>query len=394
MRRLAILFGGVALISAAFGVLVVALGGLPDQYVLHRGEAVPGIEVPAGFEITVFLDQMAAPRSIIAHPEQRVIFVSERGSGRVLALRDENDDRIADEPIVVAQGLAVPSGLAFDAGWLYIAQADRVIRLRLGEDFKPIEEEVIIQNLPVGRNTSEVESGLHALLIHNDELYLSVGASCAGCEENDSRRAAVMVYNLDGSNERIFARGLYQVLGLATNPITGQLWVTSQGRPKFSPPAPEAIYALHNGDDAGWPRCIGGDLPDRELGGDDACAGVLQPLAELEAQSNVTGMMFLTHPSLPEEYRGDLLVVLHGGVIEEGREGKQSTIAVLRLEIDPSTGDIVGEPQEFVSGFGLSAEPGDMLGRPYDLTMTSDGTIFITDDAAGAVYELRYGTKF
>jgi glucose/arabinose dehydrogenase len=60
------------------------------------------------------------------------------------------------------------------------------------------------------------------------------------------------------------------------------------------------------------------------------------------------------------------------------------------LEVDPQTGRLANtEPQPFVTGFWLSEEPGDYLGRPYDLTMTEDGVIFISDDAAGAVYELR-----
>jgi glucose/arabinose dehydrogenase len=262
-----------------------------------------------------------------------------------------------------------------------------VIRVRLGDDWREIAREVIVKDLPAGKNKKEVESNQHALLIHNDELYVSIGASCPACEESDSRRATIMVYNLDGSNERVFARGLYQVLGMAINPVTGELWASNQGRPQLPGDAPETLYALQNSDNAGWAGCIAGEIIAPEIGGETACEGVVQPLAKFAPQGNVTGILFYDDPHAPEDYQGDLLVILNGGVNEAGR---QVGMGILRLDVDPQIGVLVGgEPQSFVTGFWLSEEPGDYLGRPYDLTMTNDGIIFITDDAAGAVYELR-----
>lgn len=384
MRRQAYGLGVVALVAAAFGFYLVAAGALPDQYALNLGETVPDIEVPEDYRLTVFATNLAAPRYLVAHPAQDVIFVSERGAGRVLALQDENDDRIADDPIVVAEGLSVPSGLAFHDDWLYVAEASRVARFQLDDELNVLTEEIIIEDLPTGRNANEVESNFHALLIHEDEIYVSVGASCGACEESDSRRATVLVFNLDGSNERTFARGLYQVLGLAANPATGAIWATAQGRPQLEGDAPENVYAISNGDDAGWPRCHSGELVDPDFGDEDACDDVLQPIYTTEPQGNITSGEFITTDDLGMRY----VYVLHGGVQEDGI---QSGFGVFSLEIDAESGNIANlNPQEFVVGFRQSDEPGDHLGRPFDFTLSIDGDIYMTDDAAGAIYQMQY----
>jgi glucose/arabinose dehydrogenase len=387
LRRQAYGMGVIALIGFAFGVFIVAAGGLPSQYNLRMGEAVPGIVVPDGFEITVFARDLAAPRSMTSHED--VLFVSERGAGRILAMQDADANLVADEPLVVAENLNAPTGLDYHAGWLYVAEAGQVTRILLDDDLREAEREVIISDTPVGRNDNEVDSNAYALLIHDDELYLSISASCLACQESDSRRATVMVYNLDGSNERVFARGLYRVLGMAANPVNGELWVSNQGRPQLEGDAPETLYAIENGDRAGWPACIAGGMTVPEIDDPDACADVIQPLRTLVPQSNITGIAFYNNEDAPSEYQGNLLAVLHGGVREDGT---QDGFVILRMEIDPESGDLLtteGIPEALVAGFRVSEEPGDYLGRPYDIEMMADGTLFVSDDAASAIYQLR-----
>lgn len=387
MRRQAYGLLLIALIMSGFGVYLVAAGALPTQYNLVLGEPVPAIVAP--YEITVFQLNLAAPRFMVGHPEQPVLFVSERGAGRVLALRDEDGDLQADSPQIIAENLAAPTGLAFYDDWLYIAQANEVLRIRLDADLQELERETIIADLPVGKNSNEVESNQHALLIHEAELYISIGANCAACQQNDSRNATVMVYALDGSNERVFARGLYQVLGLAVNPITREIWATNQGRPLLDEPAAETLYILQNADHAGFPECINGEQLAPEFDAPNACENVLQPLRKLEPQANITNLMFLNGTAIPEAYQGDLLFALHGGVIDDGQDGVQSQIGIFRWEID-GAGNLTGDYAPFVEGFWLSEEPGDYLGRTFGLAMLVDGRVFISDDASGAIYQLRW----
>jgi glucose/arabinose dehydrogenase len=382
------LMGLLVLIGAILGAFLVASGVLPSQYNLELGAAVPEVEPPENFEITVFAMDLAAPRFMVAHPEANVVFVSERGAGRILALQDADEDGIADDPIVVVDGLSNPSGLAFHDGWLYVAQTSQVIRLPIDESFHGGQSETIIDDLPVGKNNNEVESNQYALLIDGEDLYVSVGASCAACEESDSRRATVLVYNLDGSNERGFSRGLYQTLALVENPLLHEVWAGVQGRPEMDEAVPESLYRLQNGEDAGWPNCHAGTIPDPNAQSTEPCENALHPLLTLEPQANLTGLLFAQANTWPADYQGDLLIALHGGVLPDG---EQTAFGVYRLEIDPATGDIASSGiEDFITGFRLSEEPGDLIGRPFQLALTPDGSLYITDDAAGAVYRLRY----
>lgn len=390
MLRQAYFLGFVALVMSGFGAYLVAAGALPSQYNLVMGQEAPGIIPADGYEARIFQTGLAAPRYLLAHPTENVLFVAERGAGRIIALEDTDNNHEADEIIIVAENLSTPTGMAWHENWLYVAQAGEVTRLQLDDQWKATQRETIIEGLPVGRNDNEVESNQHALLIHEDELYLSIGATCLACEESDSRRGTVMVYDLDGSNERVFARGFYNVLGLTVDPLTQQVWASNQGRPKMDPPAEETIYALQNGDNAGWPNCIAGDRPAPEFEGEDACQNVLQPLAELNPQGNIVSLLFLQNPQFAGEYEGDLLVTLHGGVIGTGRsDAQQVDFAVYRLPIDEQ-GQINGKPEFFVDGFWLSGEPGDFIGRPFGLAMLPNGVLYLSDDASGAIMEIRH----
>jgi glucose/arabinose dehydrogenase len=393
MLRQAYFMGVVALVMAGFGAYLVSAGALPNQFNLVMGQKAPGLVPAEGYEVRVFQTNLAAPRYLLGHPSENVLFVAERGAGRVIALQDTDDNHEADEIIVVAENLANPTGMDWHDGWLYVAQAGEVTRLRLDENWQVVERQTIIENLPVGRNENEVESNQHGLVIHEDELYLSIGASCLFCTESDSRRGTVMVYALDGSNERAFARGLYNALGLDVNPITQQVWASNQGRPKMDPPAAETIYALQNGDDAGWPNCLEGDRPAPEFEGTEACQNALTPLLAFNPQGNITMLHFLQNEAFAGDYTGDLLFVLHGGAIGSGRrDAQQVDFAVYRLPLD-AQGQIEGEPEFFVDGFWLSGEPGDFIGRPFGLGMLPNGVLYLSDDASGAVLEVRRTTR-
>ena len=244
------------------------------------GRNVPGISVPDDYEITIFALGVAAPRYIAAHPTEEVIFVSERGGGRVTALQDEDSDNIADEFIEVASGFDIPSGLQFYDGSLYVADKQSITRVVLDENYQETEREVLVNDLPTERNEDEVDSSSRALLVHDDQIYVSVEASCKACEENDPRRATVMVYDLDGSNGRPYTRGLYKVQGLAVNPINGEIWATNQARPQFDT-LPETIFSLQDGINAGYPFCYGEGFPDPDFGEGYDCKIFHQPLGTI-----------------------------------------------------------------------------------------------------------------
>ena len=66
------------------------------------------------------------------------------------------------------------------------------------------EPVVIIPDLPAGAHhwTRSIAFG------PDGRLYVAIGSSCDICREADRRRAAIVSYAVDGSNERLVARGL------------------------------------------------------------------------------------------------------------------------------------------------------------------------------------------
>src|SRR5262249_952596 len=95
-------------------------------------------------------------------------------------------------------------------------------------------------------------------------LYTSAGSSCNFCVETDSRRAAVLRFNPDGTGQTLFSRGLPNSVSFAWHPVTGELWATDNGGDDLgNDTPPEEVNILQEGADYGWPDCYGQQLPNR-----------------------------------------------------------------------------------------------------------------------------------
>jgi glucose/arabinose dehydrogenase len=143
---------------------------------------------------------------------------------------------------------------------------------------------------------------------------------------------------------------------------------------------PETIYVVKEGAYYGWPYCHAGRILDPDFGGPDACQEIEQPVVEIPAHSAPLGLEFYTGEVFPEEYHGDLFVALHGSWNRSAPVGYK----VVRIPID---GDAPGPVEDFAIGWlrGLSS-----WGRPVDLATSPDGSLFLSDDAGGRIYQIFY----
>ncbi|HZD40719.1 MAG TPA: hypothetical protein VE131_08370, partial [Terriglobales bacterium] len=96
------------------------------------------IKLPPGFKISLYAEVPGA-RSMTLSPNG-ILFVGTRGEGKVYAIR--MDDK-GSEPVVIAQGLNMPNGVAFRSGALYVAEVSRVLRYdniesKLNDPPKPV----------------------------------------------------------------------------------------------------------------------------------------------------------------------------------------------------------------------------------------------------------------
>jgi glucose/arabinose dehydrogenase len=91
-----------------------------------------------------------------------------------------------------------------------------------------------------------------SIAFHNNKLYVSVGSSCNACIEKEDIRATVMEMNPDGSDKKIYARGLRNSVGIKW--VGNKLWVTSMGRDLIGPDKPEDLFQTIEKDGYyGWP---------------------------------------------------------------------------------------------------------------------------------------------
>ncbi|MDF1532463.1 MAG: PQQ-dependent sugar dehydrogenase [ANME-2 cluster archaeon] len=245
-----------------------------------------------------------------------ILYVSLTRQGKVVALPESDRDNKADETIIFIDGLNNPHGLDFSDGWFYIAEETRVIRIKdrnndLVADRDSLE--VLIDDLPGGGHFTR------SMRIHNNNLYLSIGSSCNVCNEQDGRRAAISRCDLDGTDCEIFARGLRNAVGITFHPLTGEMYVTENGRDLLGDDIPpDELNLVREGTNYGWPICYGQNIHDTQF---DKNVYIRNPceqpfempaLVDLQAHSAPLGLMFYYGENFPEQYRGDLFVAFHG----------------------------------------------------------------------------------
>jgi glucose/arabinose dehydrogenase len=346
--------------------------------VVGRTAAAEEITVPAGFRIERFAAALGGARGLVVDPAG-VVLVSVPARGRVVAVSDRAG--AGPKTVIVLQDLDLPHGLAFRRGYLYVAETNRIVRYRYNaRTVTAVEPTVVVSGLPrAGHHWSRsIAFG------RDDKLYVAIGSSCDICEERDPRRAAIVRYDADGSGEHRFATGLRNPVGLAFHPTTGMLWTTVNERdwPGGGAP-PDYVTDVRPGAAYGWPRCYVQRrifLTDPTFKAPGGCDAFTLPALELAPHSAPLGMAFYTGKQFPPDYRGDLFVALHGS--RAGLAAAGYGIARIRFRAGLATG---------VESFSTGWRRGnDVIGRPVDLAVGHDGSLFVSDDHGDRIYRVRY----
>lgn len=346
------------------------------------------IELPPGFRIEVFAEGLGD--SLISYPgpapgprmmlmKDGILMVSIPNKGLIAVLPDQNGDHKADSVGVFIDGLDRPHGLDYYDGWFYIAEEDRVIRVKDADNNFVAEKEtieVLLDNIPTGGHSTRT------VKVHNGSLYMSVGSSCNVCYETDARRAAITRCDLDGTDCKVFATGMRNAVGMAFHPLTGKLYVTENGRDWLGDDLPpDEINLVEEGKDYGWPVCYGKSIHDTDFDKNtyirDPCEDSAPSLIDVQAHSAPLGLNFYYGGSFPEEYIGDLFVCLHGSWNRQEPTGYK----IIRINMTDLT------LHDFATGW---LQDGNVLGRPVDVMVSEDGSLFVSDDNDGRIYRIYY----
>ncbi len=354
---------------------------LTGSHFVGGNPAVASVHLPPGFQANVFYSGLASPRFIAFGPNG-TLFIAERGAGSIIALPDPNHTGKATGKKVVISGLNDPTSLVFYNNMLYVGEQSQVSRFTLGPDLKVTSRQIIVPDLPTGgQHTTRT-----VLIGPDDRLYVSIGSTCNVCIESDPHRAAVWVYNLDGSDGHLYARGLRNAVGMAINPWNKQIWVTVNGRDYLGENSPpETVYTLQDGADYGWPRCEAGDIIDPDFGHSGDCNGIVQPLIKMQAHSAPLGLAFYNANQFPQQYHG-LLVAFHGSWNRSVSTGYKVVFIPLK-----ANGEISGSAQDFATGWLVNNDTA--TGRPVGLAVGPDGALYISEDKGGMVYRITYNAR-
>ena len=337
------------------------------------------IKLPPGFTIELFA---RVPNARAMALGKQTLFVGSRSEGKVhaLKLRGEGANLAVERVTVVADGLDMPTGVAFREGSLYVADVSRILRYdgieaRLDAPPSPV---VVTDRLP-----SETHHGWKFIAFGPDgNLYVPVGGPCNVCERDPDRYASIHRMAPDGSKAEVFARGVRNSVGFDWHPETRELWFTDNGRDMLGDdlPADELNRAPRAGMHFGFPYCHQGDLADPEYGSKRKCAEFTPPAQKLGPHVAALGMRFYRGEQFPADYKNQVFVAEHGSWNRSKKIGYR--VSIVRFE-----GGRAVSYLPFAQGW-LQGETA--WGRPADVQELPDGSLLVSDDHAGAVYRIRY----
>lgn len=351
------------------------------------------LQVPAGFKVELLMDHLENPRKIVTAPNGDV-FVAESAAGRIRIIRPDADGKL-QKAEVFAEGLSQPFGIAFyppgdSPRYVYVANTGSVVRFpyQAGDLRARGKAEVIVGDLSAGGRLRGGGHWTRDVVFSPDgaKMFVSVGARSNNDDnEGERNRADVLQYNPDGTGFRVFASGIRNAVGLAINPVTGQLWGSVNERDGLGDDLPpDYITHFEDGGFYGWPWYYVGPNPDPKHVGKhpDLQGKVIVPDVLVQAHSASLCMTFYTDRQFPQEYRNDAFAAEHGS----WNRAKRTGYKVIRVPMQD--GKATGEYEDFLTGFVTS--DGNVWGRPVGVTVAKDGALLVSDDGGNCIWRVSY----
>jgi glucose/arabinose dehydrogenase len=365
----------------------------PPHVISRPASAQP--QVPPGFKIDMYASGFRDPRFLLTAPNGD-IFVAESRANQVKIIRGARAESIQ---LFADAGLNKPFGLAFyppgfDPQFLYVANTDGVIRFpyRNG-DLKargPVEK----LSAQLSGGAARLRSGGHwtrDLVFSPDgrKMYVSIG-SWSNDSDNaaEADRARVFEFNPDGSEQKVYAWGIRNAVGIAFRPSSNELWMSTNERDELGEDLPpDYISSVRPNGFYGWPWFYLGNHVDPRHKGKyvDLAGKVIVPDVLVQAHSATLNLCFYSGDQFPAEYKGDIFAAFHGSWNRTKRTGYK----IVRVPFDHSTGKALGEYEDFVTGFVMPK--GDVWGRPVGITVAKDGSLLFSEDGNGTIWRVSYG---
>ncbi len=362
---------------------------LPDPYATESASNPPIVInrpadaeffAPAGFKVEEYLDGFVRPRYMI-HGKLGEIILSDMGAGVVYTIKN-NQAR----PLI--RNLNRPYGLALYKKWLYVADVNEVRRYIYDAENLSIGESETVISL---RRYASVHITRTILFDEeNEKLYLSIGSGSNVNAGEAEQRAAISRYNPDGTGYELFASGIRNGVGMAWNPESKKLWVTSHERDGLGDDlVPDYLTVVQQGGFYGWPYAYIGPHEDPRRKGEapGLVKKTLYPSVLLGGHVGAMDVLFYTGLQFPEKYHNGAFVALHGSWNRALRSGYKIVFVPFK------DGRAIAGPEDFLTGWMIAENSRDVFGRPVGLLQMTDGSLLVSDDGAGKIWRISFEKK-
>lgn len=380
-----------------------------------------GLAVPQGFTAVTLAENLGNARHIVVTPQNDIyIHLARPKNGKAIVVLHENAGK---GELKTSFSNIGGTGLAINQGYLYTSSDKAVYRYKLNANNEVInteQPELVVSGL-VSKRTHQDKS----LAFDNaGNMYVNIGAYSNICTEFDPDKKGCPILDSAGGIWRFkadklnqkqsdgirYASGLRNVVGLAWNQQNNQLFVMQHGRDLLSILFPtlytakqsaelpaECMFALKEGDNAGWPYVYYDHLQKKnmlgpEYGGDgkkEADPKYLKPVAAYPGHFAPVGLLFYTGNQFPAKYKNGAFIAFHGSW-NRAPEPQDGYCVVFQPF---KNGKPEGQWEIFASGFAGTAEQkasGSALHRPCGLAQGTDGSLYISDDSKGSIYKISY----
>jgi len=344
---------------------------------------------PAGFEVSLFADDLDNPRMIYVLPNGDVLVMQslpQESDSRIILLRDSDKSGQATLRQTFVRRLNMAFGMALVGNRFYIGNTDSVVVVPYRNGDTRIKEHPRkILDLPAGghytRNIVVDPNG--------KKLYVSVGSATnvdeQRVDEKDPRRAAILQANLDGGGMRVFAGGMRNPVGMDWEPQSKILWTVVNERDMLGDElVPDYLTSVKENAFYGWPYSYFGQNEDPRKKGQrpDLVAKAIKPDYALGSHVAPLGLAFYTGKSFPQRYHGGAFIGMHGSWNRSNLVGYK--VAFVPFQHGKPSGAI----EDFLTDFLPHSKSSEVYGRPVGVAVWNDGSLLIADDGANKIWRV------
>jgi glucose/arabinose dehydrogenase len=369
------------LLLLAAAILFVSCGGTPTptpapaapQATPTQDLEVPDVQppasggpvVPEGFKISVAYAPLELPTAMVQDSKGH-LFVTEFQSGLVKRLTDTNNDGTFDAVTTFAEGFEFPRGLAIEpkSGDLYVVSLGKIHALRdANDDGVADDKRVILDNLyfvDASHANNDITFGPDGRMYMTEgqprrtqlELRPKTKKVLYKDKPLPEWAGTILSANADGSDVQVIATGFRNPFDL-TFDSKGNLYATENGEDVGDGnPEGDELNLIVKGKNYGYPFVLG-DPP--------ADSDTQAPLISFPHSTSPDGLAVYEADQFPAAYKGSIFIALFS---------------------DPRR--VVRAWKDTASGKWQYADFVTNMDRPIAVTVAQDGALYVADMNSGA----------